>query len=271
MRIHHALLVGAGLVLLSPMLAGCGEDSVQAFRDPGADPLAGEYVSDGPVRLFPDGSEPIRLTLIDGEISFAAGCNRFSGKATWDDGVLRTSGLGGTEMGCLDNGLAQDQWMVEFFGSSPTLELDGSDLALGSGKDRVWFVPADEVPSGELGGEDDLLGTRWRLTGIGEHDGDSIGMMVIPDDVTATIRFEGDEFSLDTGCNTGGGPAAIGADTIRLGELEQTTALCPGPQADVERGVARVLQGKTTVSWSISGDELRLRSSDGRHELIYHR
>ncbi len=251
----HPRLALAGLVLLSSVLAGCGEVSVQGTGEP-TDDLAGEYVGDGPVRIFPEGSSPIRLTLRDGEISFTASCNHFSGQATWDDGVLRTSTLGGTEMGCPGTRQAQDQWMVDFFGSSPELELDGTDLGIRSGKDRVWFVPADEVVSGEPGDADDLVGTRWRLTGIGERDGDSVGMMVIPDDVTATIRFENDEFTVHAGCNTGGGPAVVEGDAIRFGEFPVTLLPCRGSAAEVERGVLRVLAGM--VAWSISGDELRL-------------
>jgi hypothetical protein len=145
MTIRHLRLAPVGLVALAAVLTACGKEHVQGFPDPGAasDPVGGEYVGDGPVRLFPDGSEPIRLTLRKGEISFTAGCNHFSGRATWDDGVLRTSGLGGTEMGCPGNGQKQDEWMIAFFGSSPRLELDGTDLAVRSEEARVWFVPAD--------------------------------------------------------------------------------------------------------------------------------
>jgi heat shock protein HslJ len=269
MRIPHALLVCAGSVLLSAGLAGCGEESVQAFRDPGADPVAGEYVGDGPVRLFPDGSEPIRLTLRDGEISFTAGCNHFGGQATWEDGVLRTRTLGGTEMGCPGARQTQDEWMIDFFGSSPALELDGTDLAIRSDKDRVRFVPSDEAPSSEPGDEGDLTGTRWRLTGIGEHDGDSVGMLVIPDHVTATIRFDDGRAKVQTGCNSAGGRARVSADTISFRRMVTTLKACSGAAAEVERGVMRVLAG--TVSWSITGDELRLGWRDERHELVFHR
>jgi heat shock protein HslJ len=271
MTIHHLWLAPVGLVVLAAVLSGCGEEHVQGFPDPGAptDPMAGEYVGDGPVRLFPDGSEPIRLTLRKGEISFTAGCNQFSGQATWDDGVLRTSGLGGTAMGCPDNGQEQDEWMVDFFGSSPTLELDGTDLAVRSDEARVWFVPADEMPSDGAGDAGDLVGNRWRLTGIGERDGDSTGMMVIPHQFAATIRFEDDEFTVDTGCNTGSGPAVVEGDAIRFGKFPVTLLPCRGAAAEVERGVLRVLAG--TVTWSISGDELRLVTRDGRHELVYDR
>ena len=141
----HPSLALAGLVLLLSALAGCGEERVQGFGDP-TDPVAGEYVGHGPARLFPDGSAPIRLTLRGGEISFTASCNHFSGQATWDD-TLRTGALGGTEMGCPGTRQKQDAWMVRFFGSSPRLELDGTDLTVRSGKDRVSFVPTDDVAS----------------------------------------------------------------------------------------------------------------------------
>jgi heat shock protein HslJ len=126
------------------------------------------------------------------------------------------------------------------------------------------------MASGEPGDAGDLVGTTWRLTGIGERDGDSAGMMVIPDDVAATIRFEDGEVRYATGCNDGGGAAHIAGATINLGELEQTLVLCRGARGEVERGVTRVLQGKSTVSWSITGDELRLVTRDGRHELVFH-
>jgi heat shock protein HslJ len=263
-------LAPAGLILLSLVLAGCGEESVQATGEPTND-IAGEYVGDGPVRLFPDGSAPIRLTLRDGEISFTAGCNHFSGRATWGDGVLRTGALGGTEMGCPGGRQKQDEWMVDFFGSSPKLELDGTDLALRSGNEEVWFVPADEVETSAPGDATDLVGTEWRLTGIGEYDGDAGSMSSIPEDVVATIRFADGETTFSTGCNGGGGTATVEPATITFGELAQTLVGCNGARGEVERSVTRVLRGGTTVDWSIDGDTLRLRTRDGRHELVYQR
>ncbi len=50
----------------------------------------------------------------------------------------------------------------------------------------------------------------------------------------------------------------MSGDTITFGQMGMTLKLCPGAAGEVERGVTRVLQGKSTVSWSISGDELRL-------------
>lgn len=134
-----ARLASAGLVVLAVVLSACGEESVQGSGDR-VHAVDGEYVGDGPARLFPDGSAPIRLTLGDGEISFTASCNHFSGLASWDDGVLRTGALGGTEMGCPGLRQRQDEWMVDFFGSSPTLELDGTDLRLRASDERHELV-----------------------------------------------------------------------------------------------------------------------------------
>lgn len=138
----HLRLSSVGLVVLAAALAGCGDVEVSGIGMPN-DPVAGEYVGDGPVLFFPEGSAPIQLTLRAGEISFTASCNQFSGQATWDEGDLRTSALGGTEMGCPGTRQKQDEWMVEFFGSSPHVEPDGTDLLVRSRSSEVRFVLAD--------------------------------------------------------------------------------------------------------------------------------
>jgi heat shock protein HslJ len=271
MDTHHPRLAPA-LAVVAAALTGCGVATGDPPAGDGDRGIGGDYVSDGaPNPPFAHGSPPIRLTLRDGEISFTASCNQFSGQATWDAGVLRTGALGGTEMGCPGARQKQDEWMIDFFGSSPTLELDGTDIAVRSDEARVRFVPADEVPSGEPGDAHDLTGTEWRLTGIEERDGDSVGMMVVPRHVTATIRFDDGKVTFDTGCNAGGGAADIAGDTIQFGDLAQTLVGCNGAQGEVERGVTRVLRGETTVSWSISGGQLRLVTRDGRHGLVYQR
>ncbi|MGH3362321.1 MAG: META domain-containing protein [Nocardioides sp.] len=257
----------AGLALLT-LLAACGEQNVRGIGEP-TNGIGGEYVGYGPVPLFPDGSEPIRLTLADGKVSFSSSCNRFSGNATWADGVLRAGGLGGTEMGCEPRLHRQDEWLVELFGAAPTLELDGTDLAVRSGGEEVWFVPVDEVPTGEPGDESDLVDTEWRLVGIGEYDGDMGSMMSIPDDVDASIRFSDGETTFSTSCNGGGGQAETAGDTITFDTMIITLRACSGVRGEVERRVMRVLEG--TVTWSITGDELRLSTRDGRHELVYRR
>jgi heat shock protein HslJ len=257
----------------------CGSDSGD---DPGSDPgagapsggIGGEYVAEGlPDPPFPDGSGPVRLTLEDGTIAFTASCNHFSGTATWDDGVLRASSVGGTEMGCDETRAAQDDWLVELFTSEPSLTLDGTDLRVGSGADAIWFVPADEVaPPAEPGDAVDLVGPTWTLTQVGEIDGDSVGMMVVPDDVTSTLVFTaGGEVQAQYGCNSGGGTYRVAGDRLALAHMMSTLMACNDARGEVESGVQRVLMDEKPVIWSLAGDELRLTSADGKHELVYRR
>jgi heat shock protein HslJ len=259
-----ALLACAGLLLL-----GCGDGAEPPTRaDDGG--IGGEYLSDGlPQPPFPDGSEPIRLTLAEGTISFTSSCNHFSGNATWDDGVLRVSGLGGTEMGCPGQRQAQDDWMIDFFGAEPSLHLDGTDVRFSSADVDVWFVPLSETQQGEDGDADDLLGTDWTLTSVAEYDGDDGSVSSLPEGTQAVLRLEDDEVVFSTGCNSGSGPAVVEGDTIRFGDLAMTLRGCDRASGELESSVLTVLQG--TVGWSITGDELRLRSADGKHELIYSR
>ncbi|HEX5860428.1 MAG TPA: META domain-containing protein, partial [Nocardioides sp.] len=88
-------------------------------------------------------------------------------------------------------------------------------------------------------------------------------------DVLVTIRFEDGRATFRSGCNSGSGRATVSGDTITFGRLASSVMGCVGPAGEIERSVMRVLQG--TVGWSISGEELRLVTSDGRHELVYHR
>jgi heat shock protein HslJ len=141
----HPRFAPAGLALLSLVLAGCGEESVEAIGEP---TYAGEYVGHGPTPPFRAGSAPIRLTLRDGGISFTASCNHFYADADMTGGVLRTSSLGGTEIGCVGSGQAQDEWMVGFFGSSPRVVLDGEDLSVGSLHFRQAGPPPRDGPPG---------------------------------------------------------------------------------------------------------------------------
>ncbi len=163
------------------LLAACGTDSAGSSRGgraPTEGPAAGDYVADGLPAPFEAG-DTLRVTLGDGEISFQATCNTTSGLIDWDDGVLRASSLGSTEMGCPGPGSEQDEWLVDFFTASPAFQVDGMDVRLATDADEIWLVPADEVDPG-LNPDTALQGTYWRLTGIEQTDGDSIGMMVVP-------------------------------------------------------------------------------------------
>ena len=74
-----------------------------------------------------EGTE-VTLAFTEGQVSAQAGCNTMTGPASWADGTLELEGqMASTMMACDEALTAQDQWLSEFLGSSPALNLDGRD------------------------------------------------------------------------------------------------------------------------------------------------
>jgi len=254
------------LALVALPLVACGsETATPGDAAPVPDQrIHGDYVSDALPTPFA-GGDVVRLTFKDGTISFQATCNTMSGNATWDDGVLRVDNIGGTEMGCPGAGFEQDEWLVDFFGGSPSISADGDDLAITRGGDEVRFVPADGAGPGP-GPDVPMDGTVWTLTGIEETDGDSVSFTRVPRTVTADLTIESSKVRVRTGCNSGSGHVTVVDDRLELRHMGFTLMGCIGVAGEVERGAMAVL-GEREVRWSISGSQLRLEHGD--HALIY--
>jgi len=248
-------------LLALPMLAACGSEvAAPPPAAPGErDTPTGDYVSDGLPGPFSEG-DVLRVIFRDGEISFQATCNTMSGLAELEDEVLVVSSVGGTEMGCLGAGHEQDEWLVDFFTSSPALTVDGTDVRLANDDAEIWLVPADEVAPSS-GPEVPLEGTRWELTGIEESDGDSIGMMGVPRRLDARLEIAGDRVLFFAGCNAGGGGVTVVDDRLRLRRVAIELRGCPGIRQQVESAQLPVLMA-SWVDWSIDGRELRLTRGD---------
>ena len=258
----------AGLVLV-PVLVGCGSETA---APPAADGpsgssspagITGEYVADALPPPF-DSGDVLRLTFGDGRIDFSVGCNGFGGDATWEGGTLQVGGLSATEMGCEGDGNAEEEWLADFLSSSPSVSVDGTDVRLADDGSEIWLVPADEVAP-EPGPDFDLVGTRWRLVGIEETDGDSASMTVV-DPHRALLTIDDGAISFDTTCNTGGGSVKVVGERLRVRNVFATLIGCLDARGEIEQRVMRVL-GRTWVDWSITGEELRLTA--GRTSLVY--
>ena len=250
-----------------PLLAACGADAAAPPRGapaPAGGPAVGDYVADGLPAPFEEG-DALRVTFRDGEISFQATCNTMSGRAAWDDGVLVVSNLGGTEMGCMGAGFDQDEWLVDFFTSSPDVLVDGTDVRLATDDDEIWLVPADELAP-DPGPDTALEGTDWRLTGVEEADGDSVGMLGVPGRLGAHLTIRGRELTFGTGCNSGGGTVTVHGDRLTLRGVGITLKGCHGIRGEIEGAQLPVLMA-TRLDWSITGQDLRL--TRGGTSLLY--
>lgn len=266
----HTRRLGAvtGLCALL-VLSGCGAREGGTTPDepagPRVDPIAGEYLSDS-VPGDPFATDPavvLRLKLADGEIRFSADCNTFLGTASWQDGRFDAGNLGGTEMGCSPQRHARDEWLVDFFSHADRIEESGDDIAIHRGSTTIWFVPAREV-AGQRAAVP-LEGTHWELTTIGEYGADHGSMSSLPAGWFASLEVAGGRVSFDDGCNTGGGAVRVDGESLRFSDPVRTLKACAGAGEQVQRAMARMLEGE--VAWSISGRELRLRK--GGHELVF--
>ena len=103
-----------------------------------------------------------------------------------------------------------------------------------------------------------LTGTAWTLdTLISNEAASSLPADVDPP--TLEIAEDG-TVTLFSGCNTGGGTAVIGEDTLELEPLRLTMMACEGEAGTVEAAVLAVLDG--TVEVAIDGKVLILTKGD---------
>jgi len=247
--------------LVLPLVVGCGTGTSPPSAEGPADGdtvPSGEYVVAGPPAPFDEGDR-VEVSFTRDGLGFTAGCNgHLAEAATWSDGVVRADGFVATEIGCPGDGNDEDAWLATFLSSSPSIRMDGSEVALATDDTELWLVPADEVapPGGEV--EDaELEGTRWRLTGIEERDGDAVGMLLVPPRIRAWVEIHDGAIRFGTGCNSGGGDVEVLGGDLRLRRVVITLVGCLRGDADLERQQVRVLMERQ-VAWEISGAELRL-------------
>jgi heat shock protein HslJ len=194
--------------------------------------------------LVPD--TQVRLTFADGNLNAQAGCNIMGGAYTIEGDRLRTTQLSMTEMGCDGPRQAQDEWLAAFLGNM-TFTLDGDRLVLTDGTVRLTLTDKEVVTP-----DQSLEGTLWVLDGI--VSGDAVSS--VPVGVTASITIANGRVDVEAGCNMGGGPVEVTADTLTFGPIATTKMACEAGPASVESVVLRVLSG--TVDYTIDADVLTL-------------
>ena len=194
--------------------------------------------------LVPD--TQVRLRFADGNLNAQAGCNIMGGAYMIEGDRLRTTQLSMTEMGCDGPRQAQDEWLAAFLGNM-TFTLDGDRLVLTDGTVRLTLTDKEVVTP-----DQSLEGTRWVLDGI--VSGDAVSS--VPVGVTASITIANGRVDVEAGCNMGGGPVEVTADTLTFGPIATTKMACEAGLASVESVVLSVLSG--TVDYTIDADVLTL-------------
>jgi len=226
---------------------------------PGAgNPLDGhEYLSisvteDGADRPLVDGTR-IRISFDDGQLGASAGCNTMGGTYRLEGGLLVFEGGAMTEMGCDDPRHAQDDWLMAFLGSRPTVVQSGTDLTLTAGG-TVITLQDREVAEPDL----PLVGTTWTVDSI--ISGDAVSS--VPNGAVSSITFSDDgRVEVTTGCNQGGGRFEVSGGTLRFVDLAVTEMACEGTGGQLEASVLPVL-GADGLTWAIDAGSLTLMAGN---------
>jgi heat shock protein HslJ len=154
-----------------------------------------------------------------------------------------------TEMGCDQPRHDQDDWVLGFLGSRPTVALSGNDLTLTAG-DVVIRLLDREIADPDL----PLVGPTWTVTSI--IAGDAVSSF--PDGIAATLTFTADgKVELNTGCNLGGGSYAVDGDRIAFDAIVTTKRACDGPGGQLEAAVLGVLQAES-LTYAIEAGSLTI-------------
>lgn len=192
----------------------------------------------------------IRLAFADGRLNANGGCNTMSGPYLIADGRLTATQLSMTEMGCDEPRMQQDEWLARLL-ADVTLTLDGDTLTLTDGATRLTLTEGEAATLGLP-----LEGTRWALDGIVSAD----AVSSVPDRASASIQIVAGRIDVDAGCNAGGGPVTVTADTLTFGPITLTKRLCEPQAMAAESAVVAVLAG--TATYTISADVLTLDAGD---------
>lgn len=220
--------------------------------------LAGEYVvtaatEGGETHAFVPGSQ-VRLTFEDGALKANAGCNHLFADFRLEGDRLEVGPVGGTEMGCSPELMAQDSWLSGVLTGSLTVTTE--PLALTKGEVVLELTPRAEV-SPDL----PLVGTTWTLNGFIDGETASSLPMLPSGSTPPTLELKADGTAgWGTGCNGAGSRYEVNGGQVTWIEPVQTLMACEDARGEVERHVTAVLEGATT--WSVKERTLTITKGD---------
>jgi len=188
----------------------------------------------------------VTLSFTDDTLGVNGGCNSMSGAYAVTGDRLTTGQMAMTEMACEEPLMTQDQWLAAFL-ADVTISLDGNTLVLSDGTTTMTLLDKEEATP-----DQPIEGTLWVVDGI--RAGDAVSS--VPEGVEATLRIVDGKAEVKFGCNSGGGPVEVTADTLTFGPMISTKMACEAGPAAVESAVTTVLTG--TVGYTIDADVLTI-------------
>jgi heat shock protein HslJ len=238
---------------------GSGDDTdtvVLEGDDPGPsdDPNAlsglvgNDYLLESSEGFTPVEGTNVRITFDETEFGFSAGCNGHGGEFTFCDGRLCIGDMSSTLIGC-DAPLAmQDDWLADFFTSTPTVVRMGERVTFEAEGATLVFLDTESANP-----DRSLTGRTWTIDTL--IDGGAASS--VPSEAPPMLEFSDDgSLSLNTSCAGGEGTFEVNGDTIDLSEVSVAEEPCgeTGSQFAHDHILSVMTQGEVTFTI----DEARL-------------
>lgn len=194
----------------------------------------------------------ITLSFSDGDLRFNAGCNSHAGAYSLCDGKVCMSELSSTEIGCDAALHAQDEWLADFFTSTPSINYAPPRLTITGDGATLEFLDREEADP-----DRSLEGRLWTIDTF--IDGDAASNFPLMN--TPTIRFESDgTFVAFNTCNGMEGTYTVDDQQLTLADVISDERSCDTDLTAQEHFSEVISPG--TVAFTIEARRLTLMRDD---------
>ncbi len=190
----------------------------------------------------------------DGQMGGSGGCNRYFASYTVDGGNLTIGQAGSTMMACEPVEIMdQEAAFLAALGSAASWRVEGDQLHIVNAADETVVLMQASQPAS-------LTGTTWTATNY--NNGKEAVVSLVADTTITAIIAEDGQLNGSAGCNNFMTSYTLDGDTITIQPAATTRKLCPG-EGIMEQETQFLSALTTAATWTISGNELELRTADG--------
>ncbi len=190
----------------------------------------------------------------DGQMAGSASCNRYFASYTVDGGNLTIGQTGSTMMACEPvEVMEQEAQFLTALGSAATWQIEGDMLTINDAAGATVLTFQASEPAS-------LTGTTW--SAVNYNNGNEAVVSLVADTaITATFTEDG-KLNGSASCNTFMTSYTLDGQNITIQPAATTRKLCPG-EGVMEQEAQFLAALTTAATWSISGNDLELRTADG--------
>jgi putative lipoprotein len=193
-----------------------------------------------------------------GAINGFSGCNQYFGEIALDGANVTISGVGGTEMACLDTGIMeQESAYYSALTSAQTISRDGNSLMIGYEGGELRYTMQEPTPDATL------IGTEWQLhTFLSGDTADSTASSLIGDSTITLLLNEDGTMGGHGGCNSYGGNYQVEGESLIISDLVSTLMACEAEGVTEQEAMFLDALG-SAERYTVEGNQLTIHYPGG--------